>query len=356
MAEDLRYTKWTTAQDVADIVMGPTQDTSNMVGPVTAGSVIVTGSNSGIGFEAALVLRRVGYKVICCARSMAKATATCEKIESLMASDLASERSGSTAPGVVDLGDLDSVRAFTTSLKDKPVLCLLNNAGIMQLPKFTPSKQGFESQFAVNFLGPWLLTELLKPNLRAGARAMKCPARVVNVSSAAHYSSQHSMIPEVAKIGDPAIAREQYTNGWNEYATSKMYQIIHAQHIAETEKGTIAAFSLHPGVISTGLNRNAACCTFTRLLYCLPHQLYCCCCCCQGTIRKTKPQGAAPSVRACIDPALAPASGSYLHETCHPKAPRLLSSLDPGLLMERCATLCARASGIGEEYTDVLPQ
>ena len=336
------FTKWTTAAEVVESVLGSGASSSAAAAPRT---IVITGSNSGIGFESALALRRAGLHVVCCARSLEKAQETVDRIEAAAASTpplLSSSSSALTTPGVIDLADLDSIRAFAASLEGQPVWCLLNNAGVMQLPAFRPSKQGFEMTFAVNFLGHWLLTELLKPNLRAGAaQASGVPARVVNVSSAAHYSVTFAKVPPVGKIGDPIVAREQYTNGWQEYAVSKMYQVLHAQHLAREEAGTIIAFSLHPGVIATGLNRNARCCTFTWLLYCWPRQLYCCCCCCPGWLRKTAPQGAAPSVRACLDPALVAASGAYLHETCQPARPRLPPGLDADALMRRCSELCS---------------
>ena len=332
------YTKWKTAQEVAEHL--------NVNGE--GRTAIVTGSNSGIGYESALALCNSGYTVISCCRSQTKAQATMEKLTA------AATGSGRCTPGVVDLGDLNSVRTFVASLQDKPIHLILNNAGIMQLPTFQQSAQQYEMQFAVNFLGPWLLVELLKPHLRLAATAHQVPSRVVNVASSAHYTSSFDLMPNEDMIGDPTHAEQAYTTGWNEYATSKLYQILHARHLAEQERGNnIVSFSLHPGVIATGLSRNAKCCSFTRLLYCFPKALYCCCCCCQGWLRTSVDQGAASSVRACVDPALVEVSGCYLGEDCQPKEPRLPANFDFEKFKKRCKGLCSVGTVGRDKGTDV---
>ena len=80
----------------------------------------------------------------------------------------------------LDLNDMDSVRAFAARWGDRPLHVLINNAGIMALPKHTVSDTGVEMQMNVNHMGHFLLTGLLLPNLRASA-----PSRVVDVSSRA---------------------------------------------------------------------------------------------------------------------------------------------------------------------------
>ena len=249
---DHRYTKWTTAEQVltncgSDAVAifsdGGRDSTQNNERRVA----IVTGSNSGIGYVTARTLYRTGYKVICCCRSKEKAETTCAQIMNWHKEQHPHlQHHNHCLPGVLDLGDLDSVRAFCATMQDQRIDILVNNAGIMQLPAFSASKQGFEMQFAVNFLAPWLLTELLTPNLRrAGTETV--PSRVVNVSSSAHFAADLNALPSVDCIGDPKIAKQVYTNGWNEYATSKLYQIIHAKQLNIAESKNLVAFSLHPG-------------------------------------------------------------------------------------------------------------
>jgi len=351
---DTFFTKWTTAQEVVKKI--------NLNGH--GRTAIVTGSNSGIGYESALSLILSGFNVICCCRSLEKSTATVESIHAAAAAAAATAAAdtnvaaaahniGTCSTGIVDLGDLNSVRSFVDSLPDDILISiLLNNAGIMQLPSFQTSEQGYEKQFAVNFLGPWLLTRLMTPKLQQAATTTGVKSRVVNVASSAHYASSLSKIPTADMIGDPVTARAAYTNGWNEYATSKLYQILDAKHHAKKKNsgsgsGSILFFSLHPGVIKTGLARNSKCCSFTRLLYCFPKSLYCCCCCCQGVLRTSVQQGAATSVRACIDPSLEASNGCYLHENTHPKEPRLPENFDSERFQERCEELCGGGGGDG---------
>lgn len=97
----------------------------------------------------------------------------------------------SAVPGKVyferlDTGSMASVRKFAETIKTKftRIHLLLNNAGIMAVP-YTLTEDGFESQLAVNYLGHFLLTHLLLPELRA-AGAEGCNSRIVNVSSCVH--------------------------------------------------------------------------------------------------------------------------------------------------------------------------
>ena len=333
------YSKWKTAFQVVQNV------NTNGYGR----TCIVTGSNSGIGYVTALSLVRTGYKVICCCRSLTKAETTCVRINKDIESTPELQLfPGNCLPGVLDLGDLESVRTFVRTIGEQRIDILCNNAGIMQLPTFQTSKQGYEMQFAVNFLAPWLLTELLKPNLRKAANmngdgtatVEPRPSRVINVASSAHYAANFQLIPEMNQIGDPTLAEQAYDGGWNEYATSKMYQILHVKHLAKTNDNKIVAFALHPGVIATGLSRNAKCCSFTWFLYCWPKTLYCCCCCCTGVLRTDVDQGAASSVRACTDSELNEFSGSYIHEDCQLKEPQLPMNWDGEGFEARCRVLC----------------
>ena len=93
-------------------------------------------------------------------------------------------------------------------------------------------------------------------------------------------------------------------------------------------------------MIATGLSRNAKCCSLTWLLYCWPKALYCCCCCCQGVLRTNVEQGAASSVRACVDPALVDVGGSFLYEDAQPKEPSLPLNFDVEGFNARCRHLC----------------
>jgi NAD(P)-dependent dehydrogenase (short-subunit alcohol dehydrogenase family) len=135
-------------------------------------SYVVTGGNSGLGFETVRALARRGASVVMTVRDEAKGRAALRAL--------------GDPPGVqvrrLDLADLDSVREFAGQMLAErlPVDVLVNNAGVMMPPR-TLTRQGFELQFATNHLGHFALTGLLLPTLRAGREP-----RVVTVSSGLH--------------------------------------------------------------------------------------------------------------------------------------------------------------------------
>ncbi|MCW2937972.1 MAG: putative oxidoreductase/Short-chain dehydrogenase [Actinomycetia bacterium] len=135
----------------------------------TGRTFIVTGANSGLGLETARQLAAKGADVIMTARSEAKGRAA---VASIGGSNLDLR--------LLDLSDLDSVRAFAEGVEHVDVL--VNNAGIMMPPR-SLTKQGFELQFGTNHLGHFALTGLLFDRLRKGQ-----DARIVTVSSSLHRS------------------------------------------------------------------------------------------------------------------------------------------------------------------------
>jgi NAD(P)-dependent dehydrogenase (short-subunit alcohol dehydrogenase family) len=133
--------------------------------------VVVTGANSGVGYETCRVLAARNATVIMAVRDEGRGRAARERI-----------RAGHLEVVRLDLADLDSVREFAGALIDRgaPLDLLVNNAGI-GMPPYALTAQGFESQFGVNHLGHFALTGLLLPLLRRGT-----DARVVTVSSEAY--------------------------------------------------------------------------------------------------------------------------------------------------------------------------
>jgi len=136
---------------------------------------IVTGANSGLGFETARQLAAHGARVVLAARSKVKGLDAVARLK-------ASQPEAAVEFRAVDLADLDSVRAFAAAILSDGIAVdvLINNAGVMYPPRrLTP--QGFESQFATNHLGHFALTGLLFDTIRHGQ-----DARVVTVSSLEH--------------------------------------------------------------------------------------------------------------------------------------------------------------------------
>ena len=148
---------------------------SNDVAGMTGKTVVITGANSGIGFETAIALARAGANTVITARSQEKGEAALARIRHRSGSD-------NVSLAVFDLASLASTAAGAARILD---LCpridvLINNAGVV-LSERGQTSDGFEATFAINHLGPFFLTQLLIDRLKASA-----PARIVNVASAAY--------------------------------------------------------------------------------------------------------------------------------------------------------------------------
>jgi light-dependent protochlorophyllide reductase len=150
--------------------------------------VLVTGGNSGIGFECARQLARQGWHVLIASRNR---EASAEAVRQIV------QESGAEAAfeSGLDLGSLTSVRAFVKEIeqRDLPLRALVCNAGLQIINGPQLSPDGFERTLAVNHLGHFLLTNLLLPRLSA-----KAPARIVIVSSGVHDSKRKTGMPKPA--------------------------------------------------------------------------------------------------------------------------------------------------------------
>ena len=142
---------------------------------LTGKTIIVTGGNSGLGFESVKVFTEKGAHVVLSCRSV-------DKGEKAKTEILLKHPEGKIEVAELDLADLESVRKFAESFQQKysRLDVLLNNAGIMTTPYFT-TKDGFEGQMGTNHLGHFTLTGLVLPLLKNTLKS-----RVVNVSSMAH--------------------------------------------------------------------------------------------------------------------------------------------------------------------------
>ncbi len=149
------------------------------ISDLTGKIMVVTGGNSGLGYESVKALSGKGAEVVLASRSVDKG----EKAKVKILKDVPE---GRIKVIQLDLGDLESVRSFASAYKSayKKLDVLMNNAGIMMTPYFT-TKDGFEGQFGTNHLGHFALTGLLMDVLlHTGG------ARVVNVSSGAHKNGK----------------------------------------------------------------------------------------------------------------------------------------------------------------------
>jgi NAD(P)-dependent dehydrogenase (short-subunit alcohol dehydrogenase family) len=210
-----------------------TSDIPNLNGRVA----VVTGANSGLGFESARALAHAGATVVMAARSA-------EKAESAKALILAEIPAAVIEPVVMDLGSLESVRAAAAEITrtHEAIDILINNAGVMATPEGRTA-DGFETQFGVNHLGHWVLTSRLMPALLAADAA-----RVVSVTSTAHHMGRR-VDPENPNL-------EGTYSPWLAYGQSKLANYHFAIGLQrEFERRGVSAQSLmaHPGLSRTNL-------------------------------------------------------------------------------------------------------
>ena len=199
-------------------------------------TVVVTGGNSGIGLETAAALAAMGARVLVTARNADKGRAA--------VADIAQRNDGHAQVQLVvfDLGDLASVRRGAAEILElaPKIDVLVNNAGLV-LSERRETVDGYEATFAINHLGPFLLTNILFDRLRESA-----PARVVNVASGAHRSARKG-IPF-----DDLQSRRRY-GGMRVYGQSKLANILFTLELARRlEASTVTANALHPGTVRTG--------------------------------------------------------------------------------------------------------
>ena len=247
-------TKWTAA-DIPD---------------QTGRVAVITGANTGLGYETASALADQGAHVVLAVRNLDKGKDAAKLI-------------GRRGPGLsvalqeLDLTSLDSIRAAANQLRSDydRIDLLINNAGVMFTPEAT-TKDGFELQFGTNHLGHFALTGLLLDRLLAVP-----DSRVVTVSSTAHLTGR-------IRFDDL-----QWQHGYSAagaYAQSKLANLLFTyelqRRLTDTESIAVAA---HPGVSNTELDRNTS--AWLRLLTNT-----------SGLFAQTAAMGALPTLRAATDP------------------------------------------------------
>jgi NAD(P)-dependent dehydrogenase (short-subunit alcohol dehydrogenase family) len=203
--------------------------------------IIVTGSNSGLGYEAAKVLVDKNASVIVAVRNEEKGNAAVEKIK-------IENPNADIQVMLLDLANLESVHTFADNFKNKfnKLDLLINNAGVMT-PPYTKTKDGFELQFGTNHLGHFALTGLLIDLIK------KTPSsRIVNVSSMAH---------KIGKLNFEDLNWEARSyNKMRSYGDSKLANLYFTRELQKRlnkhSSGVIVA-SAHPGGTATELARHS---------------------------------------------------------------------------------------------------
>ncbi|KAK1934568.1 Retinol dehydrogenase 12 [Phytophthora citrophthora] len=209
--------------------------------------VVITGANSGIGYEASLELARKGADVVLACRSEARGKQAEKDIREALAS---TPDAGTVKFMMLDVSDLGSVQKFAHEFKathDRLDL-LINNAGVMAVP-FSKTVDGYERQFATNHLGHFALTAQLFPLLKAST-----PSRVVNVSSLAHSSATLKRFKSGSGIMYPSDKGYSRTDV---YAESKLSNLLFTFELTRRLKAEnvtgVTTVVCHPGVTATNL-------------------------------------------------------------------------------------------------------
>lgn len=257
----------------------------------TGRTAIVTGANSGIGFETARMLAKKGAEVVIACRSP-------QKGESALARIREDVPDAKVTLAALDLADLDSVEAFATrfSTTHTRLDLLVNNAGVM-VPPMSRTKQQFELQIGTNHLGHFALTGRLLPLLS------RTPgARVVVVSSTmAHFG--------VIDVDDFNVERKKY-RPWREYGQSKLANSLFAAELSRrlaAAGSSVIATAAHPGYTATELQRTSGLARVFNPVFAMKAS-----------------DGALPTLRAAVDPEAT--NGSYwgpsrMFETSGPPKP-----------------------------------
>jgi NAD(P)-dependent dehydrogenase (short-subunit alcohol dehydrogenase family) len=197
--------------------------------------VLITGATSGIGKETAIGIAKLGAQIIFTTRNMQKGGLTKDEI-------VKASNNNKVNFLYCDLASFDSIRSCCDQFKAKygQLHVLINNAGVWE-SKRKVSNDGIESTFAVNYLAPFLMTDLLLDVLKKGA-----PSRIINLTSGYHGGTIH--------FDDIEFKRS--FSGRKAYRQSKLAMILFTKLLAEKSKGTgVTVNCVNPGFTATNLAR-----------------------------------------------------------------------------------------------------
>ncbi|MEM7674404.1 MAG: oxidoreductase [Myxococcota bacterium] len=244
---------------------------------------IVTGANSGIGYETARILCEKNGHVVMACRSTERGEAALARIK-----EGYSNASAEVLP--LDLSNLESVRAFATAFTQRHdrLDCLINNAGVMAIPRQTTA-QGFEMQFGVNHLGHFALTARLLPRLTVASGG-----RIVNVSSEVH---------RFGRIDFDDLMAEQSYGRWSAYTQSKLANLLFTRRLQRVfikNSIDLMAIATHPGYADTELQGRSNNSFENFVLKKLANRF----------MAQSAQMGALPSLRAAVDRSLS--GGEYV--------------------------------------------
>ncbi|MGH8428040.1 MAG: SDR family oxidoreductase [Gammaproteobacteria bacterium] len=273
---------------------------------------LVTGATSGIGLEAAVVFAAAGACTVLMGRNPAKTEAVLTEVKRR-------SRSDAVEAMLCDFSSQASIRSFSAEFRahHSRLDVLVNNAGTVK-NKHTLTKDGIETTFAVNHLGPFLLTNLLLDLLKASA-----PARIVNVSSVAHYDGTLDF-DDLGHKRDYRIMRA--------YARSKLANVLFTRELARRLEGSgVTANAVHPGTVATHIWDSAP--GWAKPFLALARRFF----------MISPAEGAHTLTYLAMSPEVANKTGLYFEKN-HPKEPSSLAHDDA--LAERLWAESARLTGL----------
>lgn len=284
-------------------------------------TVLITGCNSGLGFETMRVMMMRGANVLGLARTTDKAAEAIAQVMALPGNK------GTATPFACELSDFDTVQKAAEAVKAtaKPIDVLMLNAGIMALQQ-PEQVYGIEKHFVVNHLGHFILGNHLIDQVKAAPQG-----RVVIVSSMGYRWA-----PEAGIEFDNLDGKRDYTPN-KMYGQSKLANGLYSLELAKRLAGTTTTSnSIHPGIINTNLGRHFP--FYVRIAASLIG----------WTFMKTPEEGAATQSYVATAPALATTSGLYF-EDCNPVIPQTANMQN----MELAAKLWAKSEELTRKYLPV---
>ncbi len=213
--------------------------------------VVITGADSGIGFEAAKVLAEKNAKVIAAVRNQNKGEKAVQQINNKV-------KDADVNLMLIDLASLESVKKFAEEFKTKydRLDILINNAGVM-VPPYSKTEEGFELQFGVNHLGHFVLTALLFDLIKSTPSS-----RIVNVSSNAHKMGN-------INFDDLNWEKRKY-NASKAYGDSKLANLYFTYELRdrmEKKDLQVKVTAAHPGWTATNLQRHSSIMEFMNKIF-----------------------------------------------------------------------------------------
>ena len=193
---------------------------------------LITGATGGVGKVTALELAKKGFTIVVSARNANKAEALRKEIET-------STGNTSCEYIVADLGSLGQVRQVAERFRRRysSLDVLINNAGVF-LPTRTETEDGYETMFQVNYLSPFLLTNLLLEELQNSEQG-----RIINLSSSVYA---------IGRFDPDNLQSEKHFSALGTYAATKLFVLMFTEELARRLMATsVTANAVHPGIVRT---------------------------------------------------------------------------------------------------------